>query len=1185
MSLKFGKTWWGKKWISALEEIDTDTNRLPRGRTYARNEQVKEIKWNGKEILAKVKGSRNSPYQIRISPKLFSLEEKKRIEELFSENPSILGEFSVGKITPEIEKFFEKNKIQIFPNSWEELNSSCSCPDWADPCKHRAAVYYLLANEIDKNPFLLFEWRGVNLQKITGKEKKEKLKKSDLFFIPKEDFKKPKENKNLEIDFHLDKLNTNSILENLDENPVFYSPNFKTILKSKYKEVTTKISETEMKEIIPSFLRASNIFFVFPKNLNYEFRIFVDNEKLVQDILQKKFDLSSELVPKLNSRNEIEFVKMEGLFFSIEEIAKYFYQFPVFLYEHQASPSIRFLNLVLNFITSILNSGSFFPSMKWKSSTEFEINYNALLLNESSIEVLSQIKEFFDSKFGYQLENTNLILGEASIDFILNKFTNALFRLYLNEEIFKDKIDSLFFGKYSNFVPENFTEDQIGKAIENWLEKLSNLKEKITPLIAIENIDQRNFEISLFLEKKNDPLSIPLPFSDLVESKASNFMGEATAELKLKLIRQMFLAGEKIPELYTAMNNKTGKIVSVSLERVGQILLKSKPMLEFLGIRFLIPKELKNLLKPKITYEASSVSTVSYLNLDKIKSFKASVKINGKKLTTAELQNLKKNAGKLVPFRDGYILLDAKEIEKLISETKEKKPLNKMEVFFSILTGMFNGEELELDESFKDFIKNLRKVEDVKLPLGLNAILRPYQVNGFKWMYTNLTKGIGVCIADDMGLGKTVQVIAVLLKLKQEKKLGNQALVVCPKSLLGNWSKEIEKFAPNLSNKIYHSDKKVFLEFGDICITTYAQVRNYPDFFSKRKWSVVVLDEAQNIKNPLSEQTRAVKKIESNYKIAMSGTPVENRLTELWSIFDFTNPQFLGSLNSFKSEIAIPIERYRDHIQIEKLKTATSPLMIRRLKTDKSIISDLPDKIIKNEYPSLTVEQSILYEKVLEVMLEKIERAIGLERGILIIQLMSQLKQICNHPSQYSKKPDTNPELSGKSILLLELLEQIIERREKVLIFTQYTEMGEILLKQFQTYLEKKVDFFSGKPTKNQREKMIDSFKTDIEKNILLISLKAGGTGLNLTEATNVIHFDLWWNPAVEDQATDRAFRIGQKKNVHVYRFVTLGTFEEKIDDMMKAKKELANLTVAQGENWITEFSNDQLKDLFSLKK
>jgi SNF2 family DNA or RNA helicase len=437
-----------------------------------------------------------------------------------------------------------------------------------------------------------------------------------------------------------------------------------------------------------------------------------------------------------------------------------------------------------------------------------------------------------------------------------------------------------------------------------------------------------------------------------------------------------------------------------------------------------------------------------------------------------------------------------------------------------------------------------------------------------------------------MGLGKTLQVITALLYFKQQGLLNkNKALVVAPTSLITNWQKEIHRFAPSLTIHIYHgSARKQEFDKADITLTSYGLLRNDLSLFEKAKWYSLIIDEAQNIKNHSTDQTKAVKKLKAEVYIAMSGTPVENRLGEYWSIFDFTNKGYLGAFKAFNENIAQPIHLNHDQSKIEYFRRITAPFIMRRLKTDKSIIADLPDKIENNQYCGLTDKQAALYQSLVDDTMQKIETSEGIERKGLVLSLMMALKQIGNHPYQYMKQGDKNLALSGKAEMLIELLRNIIEVNEKVLVFTQFKEMGDLLESLIRQHSNEKPLFLHGALSRKQRDEMVELFQKTNHHRVFILSLKAGGTGLNLTGANHVIHYDLWWNPAVEAQATDRAFRIGQTKNVMVHRLINKGTLEEKIDNMLNEKRMLANLTVTSGETWLGDLKNNELRQLVNLE-
>ena len=416
-----------------------------------------------------------------------------------------------------------------------------------------------------------------------------------------------------------------------------------------------------------------------------------------------------------------------------------------------------------------------------------------------------------------------------------------------------------------------------------------------------------------------------------------------------------------------------------------------------------------------------------------------------------------------------------------------------------------------------------------------------------------------------------------------------KALVVVPTGLLSNWEVETQKFAPTLRTHIFHgTNRKMDADF-DVMLTTYGIVRSEAANLKKHKWQTLIIDEAQNIKNSATAQSKAIKSIGADHFIAMSGTPVENRLSELWSILDFSNRGILGNAKDFHEKFGSPIEIFNDVAAAEKLKKVTAPFLMRRLKSDKSIISDLPDKIEMDCFATLTKVQASLYEKTLEEAMNQIDgidssdkKGLFVRQG-LVLQMILALKQICNHPTQFLKNNILDASLSGKLDLLFDKLDSIVDSNEKVLLFTQFKEMG-TLLQHFitQRYKESPL-FYHGGCSVEQRKEMVNSFQMNHADKIFILSLKAAGTGLNLTAANHVIHYDLWWNPAVEAQATDRAYRIGQKSNIMVHRFISKNTFEERINDMIQSKKNLAELTVNTGENWIGNMSNKEIKQLFEL--
>ncbi len=447
-----------------------------------------------------------------------------------------------------------------------------------------------------------------------------------------------------------------------------------------------------------------------------------------------------------------------------------------------------------------------------------------------------------------------------------------------------------------------------------------------------------------------------------------------------------------------------------------------------------------------------------------------------------------------------------------------------------------------------------------------------------------------------MGLGKTLQTIALLLYIKSEQHTIQPALVVCPTSVVGNWRRELQRFAPDLKSYTHQGIERTSgeafisqLKGVDVVFTSYPLLARDRETLESIEWSTVILDEAQNIKNSTTKQAQAARALKSDCRIALTGTPVENRLTELWSIFQFLNPGYLGSEQNFRRQFANPIEKLDDTEAAKRLRHLTTPFILRRLKTDPTVISDLPEKMEMKLYTTLTTEQGTLYEAVVKDVMERIENADAegdaMSRRGLVLSLLMQLKQICNHPAQYLKDGSSLDGRSGKLSRLTEMLEEIYATDDRALIFTQFAEMGELLRDHLLTKFYDEPLWLYGGTKVSEREEMIRRFQAERGPKVFILSLKAGGVGLNLTRANHVFHFDRWWNPAVENQATDRAFRIGQTRNVQVHKFVCAGTLEEKIDEMIESKKALAERIVGADESWLTELNTANLRDLVRLRE
>ena len=602
--------------------------------------------------------------------------------------------------------------------------------------------------------------------------------------------------------------------------------------------------------------------------------------------------------------------------------------------------------------------------------------------------------------------------------------------------------------------------------------------------------------------------------------------------------------------------------------------------------------------RPRNSKSSGSSGGVSGIGMEQMVDFSWEAALGDVRLTKAELLKLRKSADakqSLVRLRGEWVTVDAAEIEALLRHVGTSSEASAAELLRSALglPGVMAPDGLEVEgviatgwlgALLDDAVH--ATITPIATPSQFQGTLRAYQERGVGWMAFLGRLGLGACLADDMGLGKTAQLIATLLA----DPVPGPTLVLCPVSVLGNWARELERFTPHLKVLIHHGATRVgsaegsALADADVVLSTYSLVSRDLAMLQSIAWVRLVLDEAQQIKNPGTAQTKAVAALRAPRRIALTGTPVENRLSELWSIMHVLNPGLLGTQSSFRTTFAAPIEKHSDEEATAILRRITTPFVLRRLKSDRSIITDLPDKIEMVQRCPLTSEQATLYQAVVDELLEASEQTDGIARQGLVLAGLSKLKQVCNHPAHFLGDGSALPGRSGKLDRVEELLDEIISAQNKVLCFTQYAEWGHRLVPYLTRRYGMEPLWLHGGVSRRKRDDMVQRFAEPDGPPIFLLSLKAGGTGLNLTAASHVIHLDRWWNPAVEDQATDRAYRIGQQHTVLVHKLVSTGTIEERIDDMITSKRALAGRVVGTGEQWLTQLSTDDLRQAIELR-
>ncbi len=721
----------------------------------------------------------------------------------------------------------------------------------------------------------------------------------------------------------------------------------------------------------------------------------------------------------------------------------------------------------------------------------------------------------------------------------------------------------------------------------------------------------RDWHLTFNLQASEDrSLLIPAEKVWRTRSGVITFLKQRFENPQERLLADLGRASRIYPPIEESLTTACPVGLRLNTEKAYQFLRQYASLLEESGFGVLLPvwwqkpalrlgARLK--LKPK---SGTKGPGTGLMGLNAIVEYEWEIALGDTTLSAEEFEKLAGLKVPLVRVRGQWVELKPEEIEKAAAFFKNGE-VGEMNLGEAVRAGLGQdvsdaglpvaGVEAEgwIRDFLETFSRNAARMPAVEPPSGFNGQLRPYQLTGVSWMAFLQQFGLGACLADDMGLGKTIEFISLLLHLKAEGLLTGPSLLICPMSVVNNWQREIERFAPSLKVLVHHGPARDTgdtlvrqAKKQDIVVTTYALVHRDAASLTKINWECLVLDEAQNIKNPSARQSQAVRKLKSRYRIALTGTPVENRLSELWSIMEFLNPGYLKSAKDFQTSFVTPIEKYHSPTHTERLKRLIQPFVLRRVKTDPTIISDLPEKIETKVFCNLTREQATLYEAVVKEMLEKIENSKGMVRKGLVLSTLLKLKQVCNHPAQFLQDRSMLPGRSGKLLRLEEMLEEILAEGDKTLIFTQFAEMGKMLKQHLQETFTCEALFLHGGTPRKERDALIQRFQNDRRgPSLFILSLKAGGVGLNLTAANHVFHFDRWWNPAVENQATDRAFRIGQKKKVQVHKFVCLGTLEERIDEMIEHKKELAQNIVGTGEAWLTEMSTDQLKQVLSLSR
>jgi uncharacterized Zn finger protein/superfamily II DNA or RNA helicase len=1099
--MKYGTTPWGAWFVGALEGYD-ESGRLARGKSYANTGKVKDLIVKDGTATAKVAGRSRPWYKVTVRFKPLSPADRERLLNIIRSDPLLLPRIEAGELPGELADKLRTAKIDLMPKRWNDMERRCSCPDWGDPCKHMAAVYYLLAKEIDQDPRILFELRGVKLggaRRVLPIGKKAAAATGGYGERIAEPFT-----------WHLTDNPTEESrpLPDGEEYPFFEGGENYTGLVSALLPKENSFTEGDF---------AAELVALYHRTDRAESRALYGTSSDADESLERHFSGAryhvvpaegpwTESAPTAPPRIAAVFASGEKLFFDIKEAADLFLGFS----GGSGTTEYTYLFNLFRLFTALRKSGAFAPAPRLSGSS-LSVLWRPLRYLREVKDLLARYAELLPpgllSGLPGRVPSRESVVEYLAVSCLTAWIHGSMEKIKASRADRREAFGLFFHG----------TRVDVSKLGKRAMPRA--LAAFLAPLAL--DFTRCFFRFTLgYAEAEEDKAEEPaaeftlaldyLPRQESGSVKPVPLMNAADSPGGTEALRNAAVLSAYLPEIRDLASIKR---TTLKEGRIGNFLCEAGPVLRRMGAEVVLPKALRRALKPRaaVKVEVEGTKTLtSYLGLDEILNYDRGIAIGDRFLSGKEFERLVKEKREIVVFRDGFVRLDPEEAARLLEEAGSRLPLGPLDLLRARLSGdaVFSADAEKIASS-------LFREREIPIPDSLLASLRPYQKRGYRWAYSNLMSGFGCVLADDMGLGKTVQAIAVMLRLREEGLAGDGILVAAPAALLENWERELARFAPSLSAMRYHGTKRAFRDGIDVLITTYATATRDMKALSERNFSLLVADEAHLLKNAATRQSKALKDIRARYKLALSGTPVENKLEDLRSLFDLVLPGYLGNPAEFKQFYRVPIEVDRDKTAAEKLKRVTS------------------------------------------------------------------LKQVCDHPRVYDKESPAEMGLSGKALLLIELLRQMLDRREKVLIFSQYVECLEVLRTILRDELGEECLLYSGRLGQKARAEAVKSFQTDPGRRIMLISLKAGGLGLNLTAASRVVHYDLWFNPAVENQATDRAFRIGQRKNVFVHRLIAAGTFEERIDAMLKSKRELADMSVASGESWISRMGNEELKELF----
>ena len=1207
---KYGTTPWGAWFLRMIESYDGD-GRVSRGKSYANTGKVDFLVITGNKVAARVAGHYDPWYYISLTFPRISEPNRKKLEKILTEHPADFIALGSGTMTEHLVTLFEAKDIRFIPRRWSLIESDCSCPDSAALCKHIAAVLYILAKEIDHDPRLLFQLAGIDLAELREKFKPATPEQAGYAANPSmtdapatgnnsaaNPRKAPQSGagKNrspaapeYEHPVPLSLRRSDEPAQDVPaELPRFpleesflplisallppFAPFYDDDLVAAFKELYHKLIIRQNKEFdltleqrISALMRsgtgsASAAALCGSSRLLYT-PVRVDTAKLPKRKTAgtPSFPLQKEATLKLlvrlpnGTETALSLVQALHLLHGVTPAA-------------DSPDGMKAAYTVLTLGERLIAESALLPAVFLDPATQkLTIFWKPLTSAQAVSTAIDRCAPFITEAFFPQVSLWGRrYCAELLLTAFLTEYMRTTDFMPAGIRRAEQEIASLFFsGGIVNTKAPGMR--RLPASITRWLAALCYDNHSLRFRLILEEAKQSDFKISAEVCHSEETNNRFIPFSRIADY----------VRIESKTVEFAIALSAYLPKLTEMIGQKS---VPLTQEETAVFLRTSAPLLARFGIEVVLPKTLQRSLKPRAVFQLKQKgagAVQSYLSLDNLMQYDRGIMLGDTIISVKEFRALMKQSSGLVKFNDRYILVDPEQTARLLETMQHEKP-----TVNEVIQGTLTGDTVMEDGAPVSY--SLFRETDAAVPQALQATLRPYQEKGFQWLYSTIKSGFGCLLGDDMGLGKTLQVIALILKLKEQGFEHSGILIAAPASLLPNWEHELHTFAPSLRCTILHGQGRRFSAKSDIHITTYQTLQRDVKKLSEKTFDCLIIDEAQAVKNTQTKNAQALRLLQAVSRIAMTGTPVENSLEDMRALFDFIIPGYLGSAETFRKKWRIPIELHGDTETAESFQKITAPFLLRRLKTDPAVISDLPEKVITPQYCRLTPEQTALYESLVQTQLKNVLKAEeGIQRSALVLKLLTALKQVCNHPHVYDESFQTDVALSGKTAALMQLLGEILDAGEKTLIFSQYTQTLFLLRKLIQEQFGDEPLLLHGQMPLTARKAAVESFQTDPAQRIFLISLKAGGTGLNLTAASRVIHFDLWYNPAIEDQATDRAFRIGQHRTVFVSRFICAGTFEEKIDEMIQKKRHISQMTLSGDESWIGKMSNEELAELF----